>query len=202
MCAWNAVSPDGTKSVKANETIIQANTSYIEVTENIDHYWNVGADEDGHHQQVQMVKKAVEPTLDTGMDSLLYAFDNVETEMFLKNNTSVMQLLGIKACVVFNYAAGAAQTVVYSYNVASVVRAGGTGRYTITYTDALPTNNYIVLGNGIRNNADTSKGIQVSLQGSVAVNTVKSTALCKIVTNSQAGSVVDPLQTWVVCFGG
>ena len=202
MCAWNAVSPDGTKSVKANETIIQANTSYIEVTENIDHYWNVGADEDGHHQQVQMVKKAVEPTLDTGMDSLLYAFDNVETEMFLKNNTSVMQLLGIKACVVFNYAAGAAQTVVYSYNVASVVRAGGTGRYTITYTDALPTNNYIVLGNGIRNNADTSKGIQVSLQGSVAVNTVKSTALCKVVTNSQAGSVVDPLQTWVVCFGG
>jgi len=202
MCAWNAVSPDGTKSVKANETIIQANTSYIEVTENIDHYWNVGADEDGHHQQVQMVKKAVEPTLDTGMDSLLYAFDNVETEMFLKNNTSVMQLLGIKACVVFNYAAGAAQTVVYSYNVASVVRADGTGRYTITYTDALPTNNYIVLGNGIRNNADTSKGIQVSLQGSVAVNTVKSTALCKVVTNSQADSVVDPLQTWVVCFGG
>jgi len=201
MCAWNTTAPDGTKSVKANETILQANTTYIETTEAVDHYWNIGADEDGHHKQVQMVKKAVAPTLDAGMDSFLYAFDNVETEMFLRNNTSIMQLLGIKACVVFNYAAGAAQTIIYSYNVTSVTRTS-TGKYTVTYTTALPTNKYLVLGNAIRNNADTGKGIQLSLQGALAVNTVKSTATCKIVTNSQAGSVVDPLQTWVVCFGG
>jgi len=198
---WHVVAPDGTKSVKANETILQENTTYIKTTENTDHYWHVGADEDGHHQQVQMVKKGVAPTLDTGMDTLLYAFDNVETETFLRNNTSIMQLLGIKACVLFNYAAGAAQTIVYSYNVTSVSKTS-TGKYTVTYTTALPTNNYLVLGNAVRNNADTGKGIQLSLQGSVAVNTVKSTALCKIVTNSQAGSVVDPLQTWIVCFGG
>ena len=199
--AWESTAPDGTKSVKANETILQSNTTYTETEMNIDHYWNVGANEDGHHKQVQMVKKAAEPALDAGMDSFLYAFDNSETEMYLKNATSVMQLLGIKACVVFNYAAGAAQTIVYSYNVASVTKTS-TGKYTITYTNALPTNKYLVLGNAIRNNADTGKAVLVSMQGSVAVNTVKSTALCKINTNSQSGSVIDPLQTWVVCFGG
>jgi len=213
---WNSTSPDGTKSVKANETIIQANTTYIETELNKDHFWNIGANEDGRHKFAQMPKYVdgapatpTSPTIAAGMD--LAYFSRLKTAIeatvaqdvqpYARNANAIMQLLGIRACVVFNYAAGAAQTIVYSHNVTSVTKTAS-GNYTITYTAALPTNSYLVLGNAVRNNADTGKGILLSLQGNTVLNNVKSTAMCKINTFSQAGSIVDPLQTWVVMFGG
>lgn len=208
MCAWNVVAPDGTKSVKANDAILQANTTYITAKMNIEHQWAIGADEDGRHTTISMPNQAAAPlAVPASAKGILYALENVDSQLFYKNANGIMQLLGIKACALFNYVAGddAVQTLVYSYNVASVVKGGSTALYTITYTDALPTNNYMVWGGGIRNKnnaTDAAKGVQVSVQGSLAVNTVKSTALCKVVTNSQDGNVIDPLQTWVVCFGG
>lgn len=85
---WNSTNPDGTKSVKANRTIGQQNTSYIEDTmgksiigtntvTTRDHFWNVGANQDGRHRFIQspaftVGSVAADPVIGTGMDGVLY----------------------------------------------------------------------------------------------------------------------------------
>ena len=124
---WNSVWPNGAVSVKANETPGLENTTYTETTLNNDHYWNIGSDEDGRHKFVNMPNQDPEPSIATGMDGLLYAFENVSSQPFFKNNDSVMQLLGIRAMAVFN----SSGTLAYGYNVASVTNTA-TGRFTVT----------------------------------------------------------------------
>lgn len=58
--AWSSISPNGTLSVKANNAPMAANTVYIETELNKDHFWNIGANEDGRHQFAQM------PAFETG----------------------------------------------------------------------------------------------------------------------------------------
>ncbi|HUU86261.1 MAG TPA: hypothetical protein VMX17_00740 [Candidatus Glassbacteria bacterium] len=69
---WTSLSPDGTKSVRTNVPVMLDNTEYTETTLNVDHYWNIGADEDGHHKQVKMPKSAADITLGTGIDGGIY----------------------------------------------------------------------------------------------------------------------------------
>ena len=193
---WNPTYPNGAVSVKANETPGLENTTYTETTLNNDHYWNIGSDEDGRHKFVNMPNQDPEPSIATGMDGLLYAFENVSSQPFFKNNDSVMQLLGIRAMAVFN----GSGTLAYSYNVSGVGGSGGS--YTINYTNALPNNNYLVLGGAIRNDSDATKESLFEIQGATSLNSVKSTTLVKVMTKSDGGSFHAPLQAWVVCFGG
>lgn len=51
---WNSLWPDGSKSVKQNTTPGQQNTTYTETVENNDHFWNIGANEDGYHRKVSL----------------------------------------------------------------------------------------------------------------------------------------------------
>lgn len=91
---WNAVSPNGTISVKSNTTPMQQNTTYTEMTLNVDHYWNIGTDEDGHHLQVQMVKKDSDLTLDTGMDGGMYLKETTDrVEGFYRNDEGIYQFI-------------------------------------------------------------------------------------------------------------
>ncbi len=75
---WHPTAPIGTISVKSNKLILQDNITYIENTMgNIsnptkDHFWNVGANEDGHHRFVNMPQQTVFPTPTTGMDGIIY----------------------------------------------------------------------------------------------------------------------------------
>ncbi len=160
---WNSLSPDGSKSVKANVTIQDQNTTYIEetmgnITNNTkDHFWNIGVNEDGHHRAVQMMDYAdtyvgapANPTLSADMDLAVFARTIGSTiQPMARNGVSIMQLLGIKAYAVFNNVAGnVPQTLVSSYNVTSVARQV-TGRFIVTYATALDTSNYLVLGGGM-----------------------------------------------------
>lgn len=217
MCAWSATAPDGTKSVKANETIIQGNTTYTETELNKDHFWNIGADEDGRHKFAQMPKyedgvpaTPTSPTMAAGMDLAYFSRLKTATESvtqqdvqpYARNASAIMQILGIRACVLFNFVdIVGAQTLIYSHNVSGVARTAD-GLFVVTYSDALPSPDYLVLGGGIRNNADVTKGLQLSVQGSLNSGTVKSVDWCKVVTHSQSGNILDPLQAWIVCFGG
>lgn len=86
---WNSTCPLGTVSVKANKPIGQQNTTYIETTmgnsvvgtntnTTRDHFWNVGANEDGRHRFINSPAFTVggnpaDAVLGTGMDSVLYA---------------------------------------------------------------------------------------------------------------------------------
>lgn len=193
---WNSTYPNGAVSVKANETPGLQNTAYTETTLNNDHYWNIGADEDGRHKFVNMPNQDPEPSIATGMDGLLYAFENVSSQPFFKNSNSVMQLLGIRAMAVFN----GSGTLAYSYNVSSVSGSGGS--YTINYTNALPNNNYLVFGGAVRNDSTAKREAIVTVNASTSLTNVKSTALVKVTVQSFSNNLYSPLQAWVVCFGG
>ena len=97
---WNSTSPDGTKSVKANTTPMQQNTTYTETTLNVDHYWNIGIDEDGRHKQVQMPKTETggtptDITLGTSMDGGMYLKETSygRVEGFYRNTNGIYQFI-------------------------------------------------------------------------------------------------------------
>lgn len=85
---WNSTWPVGNISVKANRTIGQQNTTYIETTMGTDpvgtytsatkdHFWDVGSDEDGRHRFMQspgftIGGVAADPLIAPGMDGVCY----------------------------------------------------------------------------------------------------------------------------------
>lgn len=106
--AWNAASPDGTISVKANRTQMNANNTYTQTTmgESIvgtntvttrDHFWNVGTNEDGRHRFIQSPAFTVggsptDPLVGTGMDGVLYLkTTNTRAEWFHRNSSGIYQ---------------------------------------------------------------------------------------------------------------
>lgn len=93
---WNSTWPDGSKSVKQNETTGKENTNYIKATLNIDHFFNFGTNEDGHHRFVNMIKQASDVSIATGMDGVLYlkevSASNSRIELFYRNSDKIYQL--------------------------------------------------------------------------------------------------------------
>jgi hypothetical protein len=95
---WTPLSPDGTKSVKANTTSMLANTAYIKSTMNIDHYWDIATNE-GRHRQTQMPKTQVgglptDITLGAGMDGGIYLKEtNSRVEGFYRNTNGIYQFI-------------------------------------------------------------------------------------------------------------
>lgn len=79
---------------------MQANTTYTETTLNVDHYWNIGTDEDGRHKQVQMPKtqsggSPSDITLGTGMDGGMYLKETSygRVEGFYRNTNGIYQFI-------------------------------------------------------------------------------------------------------------
>ncbi len=218
---WNSTSPDGSKSVKANNAIIQNNTTYTETimgnsivgTNTVatrDHFWNVGSDQDGRHRFIQSPAFTVgalptDPVVGTGMDSVFYSklktvaesAAQQDVQPFFRNASAIMQVLGIRACAVFS----SNGTLAYAHNISSVSRTA-TGTYTVTFATALPSNAYLVIGGAIRNDSDSTRELLFEVQGATSLNNVKSTSRVKVMTRSDGGNAFDPLQAWVVCFGG
>jgi len=107
--AWNAASPDGTISVKANRTQMNANNTYTQTTmgdsvvgtntvTTRDHFWNVGTNEDGRHRFIQSPAFTVggsptDPLVGTGMDGVLYLkTTNTRAEWFHRNSSGIYQV--------------------------------------------------------------------------------------------------------------
>jgi hypothetical protein len=230
---WNSTFPLGSVSVRSNETIGQQNTTYTEVTmgnsivgtntvTTRDHFWNVGANQDGRHRFIQSPGFTVgalptDPVIGTGMDGvsffkLLTAIQSTaqqDVQPFYRNTTQVMQLLGIRAMGVFT---GSSSTpsqsdVLYSHNLKSqsgtkgIVRTD-TGKFTITFSTAMPSENYLVLGLCIRNSSTVTDDMYMYIPAATAVTNSKSTTRVKIAYKTPDGSHHDPLQAWFVCFGG
>ena len=197
------------------------NTTYIETTmgnsavgtngvTTRDHFWNVGSNEDGRHRFIQSPAFTVgglpaDPVLGTGMDSVAFSKLLTVTESvaqqdiqpFFRNASAIMQILGIRAMAVFD----ANGVIAYKHNVATVAKTA-TGLYTMTYTTALPSNAYLCLGGSIRNDSSASAELYFSMQGSTTIDGSKSTTRCKVQYQSSGGTLRNPLQGWIVCFGG
>jgi hypothetical protein len=85
---WHTTAPDGTKSVKENKSILQDNTDYIKTTMNIDHFWDIDSNHDGHHKEVQLLNQASNPTLLGSMNGVIFTklLTSGVTEAFFKNS--------------------------------------------------------------------------------------------------------------------
>jgi len=225
---WNSTSPLGTVSVKANVTIQQQNTSYIDATmgnstnTSKDHYWNIGADEDGHHRAIQMKEykdtytgAPTTPSLTTSMATAISSLANgTSVDAVLRNSTGLMQLLGGRVLCVFNCtgAAPIQADLVYELNLNPItgvpatdgVDRNGTGTYTLRFANTLPSDNYIVVGGAIKNSATNNiyEPLIFSVASGTAVNARKSTTGLVVVITTPAGTLIDPMQFWVACFGG
>lgn len=113
---WNSTWPVGSISVKANRTIGQQNTTYIETTMGNsivgtntavtrDHFWNVGSNEDGRHRFIQsqgftstaVAPNDVYPALGAGMQTVIFPLTtNGEVQWFHKNqdnNNKIYQFI-------------------------------------------------------------------------------------------------------------
>lgn len=105
---WHSTFPVGNTSVRANRTVGQDNTSYIEstmgnsivgsnTTSTRDHFWAVGSDEDGRHRFIQSPAFTVgsapaDAVIGTGMDTVRYAkTTNGRVEWFSRNAEGIYQ---------------------------------------------------------------------------------------------------------------
>ncbi len=105
---WNADWPVNTISVKANQVKGDQNTKYIQATMGTsvvgtnttstrDHFWNVGANEDGRHRFIQspaftVATVAADPVIGTGMDAVEYVkVTNGRAERFHRNTQGIYQ---------------------------------------------------------------------------------------------------------------
>ena len=222
---WNLNWPDGTQAVKNNRPTGQQNTAYIQTELNKDHFWNIGVDEDGHHKWAQMVatndtNKAL-PTNAvnaTGMDLTYFTRYKTSAESTAQQDSqpfavaqssvipfpqAVLQLLGIRAMAVFNHVAGnVAQSIVYQHNVSSVTRIAD-GTYGVVYTNSLPSDNYLVLGGGMKSTSNAVfEPLFFSVSSAATVAARKRTVDVLILTSSAGGTLINGIQTWLICFGG
>ena len=95
MSVWNPVWPNGAVSVRANTIPGQQNTNYINSVENVNHYWNVGANFDGNHRFIQMPNQAMDVALTASMDGGIYlkpvSVDNAQIQAFYRNAGTIYQ---------------------------------------------------------------------------------------------------------------
>lgn len=95
MSVWNPVWPNGAVSVRANTIPGQQNTNYINSIENVNHYWNVGANFDGNHRFIQMPNQAIDVALTASMDGALYikpaSVNDPSINLFYVNATGIVQ---------------------------------------------------------------------------------------------------------------
>ena len=218
---WNSTAPVGSVSVKANRTILGQNTTYIESTMGTsivgtntvttrDHFWNVDANLDGRHRFIQSPAFTVatipaNPVVGTGMDSVFYsklklaaeAVAQQDVQPFFRNATAnIMQVLGIRACAVFDKD----RVILYSHNVSSVTGSGSS--YVINFTTPLPSSNYLVFPGGMRKSSGFFSSIIAYVDSGPTLATNKTVNFVNLKMASSANNTIDIIQDWVLCFGG
>jgi len=212
---WNTVSPDGTKSAKANVPFQQQNTTYITNKMPLDHYWNEDSSKNGYHKQVNMTVQSADPTsLPTGLDGMYYCRNKTageapdvqsEEPYFYKKISSADHYLqlGMRAIVHFEVNQTTFTTTIkYSHNVASV-KQDSTGKYLITFTNALPSKNYIVNGSAMRSSSTNESPLSVGIPSDTSKNTyISENSVMVSFSSTSSGSLRDPLVGMISIVGG
>jgi hypothetical protein len=158
--AWNNPVINGANSVASNKTPLNENSAYIETSMQLDHYWDENANLDGRHKQVNMPNQSPDPSIGTDCDGVIFHKEITKNaggtteNVAVHKNSSMVNYLGIRAWVNFDYnGATTTITVKSQYGVTSVTKLDK-GRFQITFSQTLPTNNYVISGTAIRTNTD------------------------------------------------
>ncbi len=236
---WSSLWPDPALSVKANQPAGALNTTYIEntlgnvangsanSTATKDHFWNVAANFDGRHRYINSPAYTTsspgvtDPVIGAGMDCVLFprfktvqeAVAQQDVQYFLKNGSSqVMQMLGIRACIVFNWniAVPTAPTIVYAHNCtldASLLHVPASQpqtpqQFSMLFTNPLPSINYLPFGGAVV--SGTEYPLVIPAHGT-ALSDVKTVNLMKfsmITISGPSFNSYTPFQVWAFVFGG
>lgn len=189
---WHKIAPDGTLSVRANETGLTDNTNYVEVTMGNtandttnsdvirDHYWNVDPNFDGRHRFVNMPTYTIggtvdDPVLGNSMQGVLYVREDSVTsehELYYRNAGGVKQItsnIGFLAAsgYVRNITTGPTLTNVYNIKTVTLV---GTGNVKFEFETPFANNEYIVSGANGEGGIGWSVPEATKLPGSVNVS--------------------------------
>lgn len=160
-----------------------------------DHQFNLtAAADDGYHNIVHLTQQA--PSGALAATGRLYAKSSAgRIHCFYMDDTGAEYQISpaapIRAMVNFNgIGAIGAQTIRSQFNVTSVTKTA-TGKYTITFTTAMPDANYVVMATGMRNSAgDISNGL---ISGNATYSNSVTTALVKVEFNGGSSSLQDVL---------
>lgn len=231
---WNKTWPVGSDSVKNNRTTGAQNTTYIDTTMKLDHFWNE-ANLEGRHNIVHMPKQEtggnpVDPTsLPTGLDGAVYVKkktaiespNNEDVQLFYLNEATInavpdvpfaMQLLGIRACGLFDPSSGSIgqSKVLYSHNLNSQtdptvgISRESAGTYLITFANELPSNKYLILGGATPNESNTSPPtISSTAFFHLNKSDTKTTTQFRFITfKGSTNTPIDGQLCWFLVFGG
>jgi hypothetical protein len=212
---WNDDVITGSNSVSANKTPLNQNSQYVKSNVGKNHYWNgkfidngstiTRAGLDGFHSHIELpafenpVGTAADPTLSSGIDGAFYVKEvtkedtNIEDIPLYKSDNSTPQILGHRAAVNFE-----GTTIKWQFNVATVT-SPSEGVYLITFSNALPSNNYIVSGTAYRNG--TPLVISIDANGSTYGTNVTTTTLRVRFTDS-SGNAKNITQASLLVMGG
>jgi len=207
--SWSSVAPDGSQAVKANRSILDGNTTYTETKLKLDHYWNEDANNDGHHKKIEMPNALVDPSaLSTGMNIYGYCRDKTvaesataqKSEPFIYSQVGAVNhylQLGFRAMLNFSILNVSPFTIttLYSHNC-SVARTG-IGTFTLTFTNPLPTSNYVVFGNVL-----TSSGDPAFIAAESGTKLSSMTDTIYKFTTFNGDNVVNPIMVCLAVCGG
>ncbi len=186
--SWNVISPDGTKSVKKNEDVIQNNTTYLKANLNLDHHWDTGSTTDGFHRQISTVDRADPTALLGATDGMYYSREKTTTEApetdsqfsepFFYHTpdagvTNYYSQMGIRAMINVTILKTNGSIVQndsndwnYMHNIDTITKvASHSGTYSIVFIDPLPSNKYIVVGSA-REESNDPRTVQISRRDS------------------------------------
>ncbi len=199
--SYNASIPLNSDSPSIFPAQSQTNYSRLQTLVGADHQFNLSAaGNDGYHNLVHLTLQAPSGALaNTGRLYVKSSAGKVNA-FYMDDAAAEYQItptMPIRASVNFNgTGAVGAQAIRSQFNVASVTKTA-TGLYTITYTTAMPTADYMTLVTGMKNSSGEVFGF---IQGDPAAITSQTTTSVKIGFENFNGSARDVIIGSVTIF--
>lgn len=159
----------------------QTNFSRIQTVVGANHQFNLSsASDDGYHNVINLTEQSPSGPVSPPSGRLYSKTSGGAMNLFSMDQNGIGYQISpsmpIRAAVNFNGTLSSPITPRSSFNVSTVTKSA-TGRYTISFTTAIPNNNYIVVITGMR--SQSSKYVIGCVEGnstygnSVAVGSIK-----------------------------
>lgn len=191
--------PQANQQISTTQTPIQNNFDYIQKAVGQEHNFVANDTDPTHtyHLLASMPNRALSPALPAGTNGVYFVSGGIA---YFYDGTLNYPLspFCVRAAVNFDGVPGS-PTIRSSFNVTSVTK-NGTGDYTINFTTALPSNNYLVQCTGMRNSNDDISNGQV--RGTATYGNSVSTTSLRVQFNGGSSSLADVLMGNVIVFGG
>jgi len=107
------------------------------------------------------------------------------------NSSTTAQIASGRAKAWVNFNGSGAVAVRASFNVNSITDNGGAGDYTVNFSSALSSSDYVILAMG--NTQSGSHDCVIGVRGeSNNVPTTKTTSACRLIATNQQATAIDP----------